>query len=259
MSQNPILNLILALLLIGSAMIVCINRPDLLQTVAAETSPVTEPAESEPDTPAEPTSEPIIESASEIEPSTETIPEITPEPSEPKPLSLPELMLAQHNSIRASAGLSPQSLDENLCKAAQDYADYLARYNLWGHYAYGSPEYRAQRAGCMYSLDGTIKPNGMIGIGEVLAMQTFPDRVEVFQDWLDSPKHKEALLEPIYDRAGFGHSGRIFVGMFANSNVPAQPASQPSYAQAQPATRYYYQPQYSQPQYYRRRGLFGRR
>jgi hypothetical protein len=41
-------------------------------------------------------------------------------------------------------------LNEKLCRAAEDYAQYLADNNAWGHYENGTPSSRCQNAGYEY-------------------------------------------------------------------------------------------------------------
>jgi uncharacterized protein YkwD len=175
------------------------------------------------------------------------------------PMMLDEQMLAVQNTIRAKYHLSDQSLDADLCRAAQDYASYLAITNKQSHYANGQPEQRARAAGFTGSLltPGKLRPDGWTsyGVGEVLAFD-HPTLEDAFEyeivdasgrvhrcGWMHSPEHKAALLEPTYDRAGFGfainkQTGKpIYVGMFGNSKVvaPAQSARQQpvSYRQVQ--------------------------
>lgn len=137
---------------------------------------------------------------------------------------LPDEMLAQSNRL---AGLN-RTLDSSLTKAAQDYADLLARTRQQGHFCDGWPPHRAARAGFTGSLEfgerqgnwyfdgGRWKRERVVNWGEVLAFGP-PDADVAFQAWLDSPGHRAALMEPTFNCAGFGRNGRIFVAMFGRS------------------------------------------
>lgn len=136
------------------------------------------------------------------------------------PPALAEQMLAESNRLAGTY----RTLDQSLCQAAQDYADYLARTRQQGHFADGDPEQRAKRAGFTGSLRMPGKrlssTETSYGLGEVLAFGHHnPDAA--FFGWMNSPGHKEALLERTFDVAGFGQNGTIRVGMFGNTQVPA--------------------------------------
>jgi hypothetical protein len=202
-----------------------------------------------------------------------------PSPEDYRP-TLAEQMLATANRLGPY-----RSLDPALCQAAQQYADYLARTRQQGHFADQGPEERAKRAGFTGSLRGPVTVTGpgttKFGLGEVLAFG-HPDIEAAFEGWMNSKGHREALQEPLYDVAGFGRNGRVFVGLFGNSKA-APPklatAAAPTFTQCQPGQPCY-QPRQSQPVYrqpqqtyrgysqcgpggcgpaYQRRGLFGRR
>lgn len=106
-------------------------------------------------------------------------------------------MLAESNRIRAAAGKPPQTLDERLCRAAQDQADWCARHG----YTFGSPgsahnfgngeiEVRAARFGFV----GNVAENMH---GNRHDLQT------AFEKWQESSGHARYLFGN-YDRCGFG-------------------------------------------------------
>jgi hypothetical protein len=200
--------------------------------------------------------------------------------------SLPASFSPAEQMLATANRLGPyRSLDPSLCQAAQQYADHLARTRQQGHFADQGPEERAARAGFTGSLRGPVTITGpgttKFGLGEVLAFG-HPDVEAAFEGWMNSKGHREALQEPLYDVAGFGRNGRVFVGLFGNSKA-APPklatAAAPTFTQCQPGQPCY-QPRQSQPVYrqpqqtyrgysqcgpggcgpaYQRRGLFGRR
>lgn len=120
--------------------------------------------------------------------------------------------------------------DDQLAQAAQQYADYLARTRQQGHFADGDPEYRARRAGFTGTLRTPVRPDGWVGIGEVTAHGQHT-AAEAIDDWLKSPGHKAALLEPSFDVAGFGNCGTTWVGLIGRKTTEAdqlKPASNAS-------------------------------
>lgn len=192
---------------------------------------------------------------------------------------LAEQMLAASNRLSGQQ----RTLEPALCRAAQWYAELLTRTRQEGHYAYGGPEYRArlfgftgsllfnERAGNWYFDGMTQKREVVHSIGECTAHRC-QNANDAFQGWLDSPKHREALMEPTFDVIGFGHSGTNYVMMLGNTKKEAAPLraangirmdskgvldtriipqSCPS-GQCSPGFRYV-------PQQTQRRGLFGRR
>lgn len=175
----------------------------------------------------------------------------------PANYTLAEQMLAEHDRIRGLNKLCPLTLDPSLCRAAQDYADHLARTRQQGHYADGTPEQRAARAGFTGSIDMpkqfVSKGVYRCGQGEVLAFG-HPSIEAAFQGWMESDGHRAALMEPTFDVCGFGRNGNVFVGVLGNTKA------EPPKVQSVPVQSYYVAPHQSTRYYtHPRRGLFGRR
>lgn len=191
----------------------------------------------------------------------------------PQP-TLAEQMLAESNSIRANAipPKPPQTLDERLCNAAQNQADYIAKTGQLSHNVNGDPRSRAAKYGF---------PSGdFYSVREVIAVTGSVE--SAFSNWSQSSGHYATIIGD-YDLCGFGmaegRSGKIWVGVYGHesspqpirlttylSNPPAAPATQfmqcgPNGCYV-PATRYtkpQSQQPAQQPQTYQRRGLFGGR
>ncbi|MEM7726821.1 MAG: glycoside hydrolase family 9 protein, partial [Cyanobacteria bacterium P01_A01_bin.45] len=99
------------------------------------------------------------------------------------------------NEFRKENGLSPLSLNSDLVEAAQSYSEDMGENDFFSHTGQdgSTPLTRAQEAG--YS------PNA---VGEnIAAGQTTPE--QVVQGWIDSPGHRENLLNPNYTEIGIGH------------------------------------------------------
>jgi len=96
------------------------------------------------------------------------------------------------NKARQSAGLDPLGIDDALTQAAQQHSDDMARMNNMDHTGSdgSSPGDRCQRAGFNWS---AVAENIAYG-------QTSMD--EVMQVWMDSPGHRENILNPQYKMFG---------------------------------------------------------
>lgn len=107
-------------------------------------------------------------------------------------------MMSAVNSIRAANGLPALTQDSALDAAAQGHATYLAQNNTTGHTGRGgsSPSSRIYAAGFSGS-----------AVGENVAWGQ-PDVATAFSDWMNSPGHRAAILNPAFDRAGVGYNCR---------------------------------------------------
>jgi uncharacterized protein YkwD len=112
--------------------------------------------------------------------------------AEPGSQKIRNQLLKLHNKERKAAGVEPLSLNAQLTKAAQEYAEYLARSDEFSHTAKGTPRTRVKDAG--------YKPTA---VGENIASgQQSP--TAVVKDWLESKTHKENILSEDYSEVGFG-------------------------------------------------------
>jgi len=118
--------------------------------------------------------------------------------AEPRPDLVAALHLAA-DAARAAAGLAPTAWDEGLARAARQHAAELAGRGLLDH---GSPTPgrgtvadRMARAGSPYTTHGE---NLAFVPAEFDAVRS------TVEGWLGSPPHRANLLEPTFDRVGFG-------------------------------------------------------
>lgn len=101
-------------------------------------------------------------------------------------------LLKLHNQERKAAGVEPLTVNAELTKAAQEYAEVLAKSEEFGHTVKGTPRTRVKDAG--------YKPTA---VGENIAIgQESP--AEVVKGWMESKTHKENILRQEYSEAGFG-------------------------------------------------------
>ncbi len=134
------------------------------------------------------------------------------ETDEPKAVPLhqhPTLvrMLEENNRLRASVGLSPQTISPELTAAAQDHAWYMARTRSFSHHSNGGPSGRAAR----HAYRGPVAENIAMGHSTVSS---------VFQGWRASGGHW-ANITRRNNLAGFGYgispSGeKYWVAMYGN-------------------------------------------
>ena len=104
-------------------------------------------------------------------------------------------MCDESNRIRAEAGKHAHQLSEELCKAAQGHAEYMAEHGNMSHYINGSPSSRAKDAGWN---GGFVTENIACGQRSVKS---------VFAVWRNSGGHY-ANMTGRYDRCGFGTAKR---------------------------------------------------
>jgi uncharacterized protein YkwD len=103
------------------------------------------------------------------------------------------MMLQRSNLIRREQGLRPHRMNPILCRAAQDQAWYMARTGEFDHYVNDGPQWRARKYGFRS------------GVWEILAMNG-NSMDGAFRQWVASPPHYEAMLEPETTDAGFGYA-----------------------------------------------------
>lgn len=84
--------------------------------------------------------------------------------------------LAEANRIRAQYGLRPLILDPALQAGCQRHSQWMASYRSLQHAS---------------------------GYAEIIAMHPYGNVNFAFQQWLNSPAHRNLLLSPYYTRAGF--------------------------------------------------------
>lgn len=109
-------------------------------------------------------------------------------------------VLAELNRARARHGLSPVVADRRMTRAAARHSRDMARRNYFAHGSWGG---RVARAA------GSPR-----AVGEVIGwLQRTSPRAEarrVVRGWLDSPAHRDVLLDGSFGRVGIGRApGRV--------------------------------------------------
>jgi hypothetical protein len=113
-----------------------------------------------------------------------------------------QYLLSEANAERVQRGLQPLRWDDSLCEAANYHAQQMAERESISHQYDGEPELtaRGQEAGARFSM-----------IAENVAEA--PSAILIQQAWMNSPKHRENLLDPRADSIGIrvvGRDGRLY-------------------------------------------------
>lgn len=109
-------------------------------------------------------------------------------------------VIALSNQARQSHGIANVTVDQRLMQAAQAKAEDMFAFNYWDHY---SP---SKRAPWKFILDAGYP---YLYAGENLA-RNYHTAQAVVQAWLDSPSHRENLLNPQFKHIGVAVAqGRI--------------------------------------------------
>ena len=99
-------------------------------------------------------------------------------------------MLRKNNAHREIHGYLPHQISPELCKAAQNHAEYMAAGGEFSHYANGGYQGRANKFG----YHGSVRENIAWGQQGV---------VSVFNTWIASDGHYASIMSDTTD-AGFG-------------------------------------------------------
>ena len=122
---------------------------------------------------------------------------VLPETTGPEPATAPEAraqLLLRVNALRATAGVPGVQADPRLDAVAQAYADRMAAQHFFAHIAPDGETLtdRLEKAGYAYRFSG--ENLGMASSGPLAAHLAIEE----------SPGHRKNLLDPAFDRVGFG-------------------------------------------------------
>jgi len=101
-------------------------------------------------------------------------------------------MLQRNNELRGTVGLGDHKINQRLCQAAQDHAEYMAQTGDFDHWGNDGPQGRANR----YEYDGSVRENIAMGYTEVSY---------AFQGWRGSSSHWTSIISDTSE-AGFGYA-----------------------------------------------------
>jgi len=113
-----------------------------------------------------------------------------------------QILFDAANHERAAQKLHPLKWDKALAQAASEHAKRMAQQNTLSHQLPGEEDFKARalRAGARFS-----------SLAENIAEG--PDAPGIHQQWMNSPPHRENLLDPKLDSIGVAvadHNGELF-------------------------------------------------
>ncbi|QDU29087.1 Cysteine-rich secretory protein family protein [Anatilimnocola aggregata] len=110
----------------------------------------------------------------------------------PRPAAIREELLKLHNKEREEADFEPLSLNAKLTKAAQSYAEYLAKSGEFSHTAKGTMRSRVEDEGYDANEVGENIAKGQAAASDVV------------KGWMESETHKGNILSEEFSEVGFG-------------------------------------------------------
>lgn len=113
-----------------------------------------------------------------------------------------DTLIALTNQQRQAAGLQPLAVNHQLTASAQAKATDMFQQNYWSHFSPSgtSPWYFMQQSGYQY-----------VAAGENLA-KDFQAEADVVTGWMNSPAHRDNILNPAYKEIGIAVSAGQLVG-----------------------------------------------
>jgi uncharacterized protein YkwD len=140
--------------------------------------------------------------------------QVAPSNSTAYDLQAERQLLEMANTERANAGLAPLKMDAGLVRAARAHAAEMASRNQLSHQFSGEPALPQRLA--------ASSPLHLERAGENVAMASNPDQAH--QALMSSPPHRDNLLSPNFNVAGFGVfvSGHmLYVAQDFGSSLPS--------------------------------------
>jgi uncharacterized protein YkwD len=140
--------------------------------------------------------------------------QVSPSDSSTYDLQAEHQLLEMANAERAKAGLAPVKIDEGLVHAARAHAAEMASQNQLSHQFSGEP-----------SLPQRLAASSTLRLereGENVALAANPDQAH--QALMSSPPHRDNLLSPNFNVAGFGVFRRghlLYVAQDFGSSLPS--------------------------------------
>ncbi|RIB02374.1 CAP domain-containing protein [Gigaspora rosea] len=116
-------------------------------------------------------------------------------------------MLDLVNTERRKAGVSPITLNSDLCSVAQDHSDFMSKNNILTH------DDPAGSLGNRFTQHGYSFSNA----GENVA-EGFKDEVSVMKGWMNSPGHRANILSSKFKEGGFAQSGKFWTQDFGTQS-----------------------------------------
>jgi len=128
-------------------------------------------------------------------------------------------LLEMANQARAQAGVPPLQFDDGLMNAAREHAQAMARQQQLSHQFDGEPSLPRRLA--------ATSPLHLDRAGENVALDSSPSGAH--QHLMQSPPHRENLLDSSYNVAGFGvirMGGQLYIVQDFGHSLPAYSTAQ---------------------------------
>lgn len=138
----------------------------------------------------------ILNQGSNIKPSTWTTQPHTPELIARANRSYNNQLLFLINAERRKVGALPLRINSNLTQAALGQSQDMATRNFFSHTGSNGSQPSVRVSATGYSWSAVAE--------NIAAGQSTPS--QVFQSWLNSPSHKQNMLNPTYRDVGFGYA-----------------------------------------------------
>ena len=114
-------------------------------------------------------------------------------------------VLELSNAERSRAGAPPLSLHPQLIAAAQHHTDLMVKHNQLTHQLPGEPKMGDRISQAGYRAGASAE--------NVAQGQSSPE--EVMSAWMNSPGHRDNLLNPEFQHLGVGHASNFWTQKFA--------------------------------------------
>jgi uncharacterized protein YkwD len=115
------------------------------------------------------------------------------------------------NKERARKGIRPLVWSEDLARAARYHAADMAHDHYFNHASFDRREGRLVRLGIEFARIRRFDPKGS---AENIALTPTDSAEEVVRRWMESPSHRENILNPANLRVGIGFCGGYWVQDF---------------------------------------------
>jgi uncharacterized protein YkwD len=133
---------------------------------------------------------------SNLKPSTWTTQPHTPQLIAQANPSYSNQLLNLINAERRKVGALPLRINSKLTQAALGQSQDMATHNFFSHTGSNGSQLSARISGTGYRWSAVAE--------NIAAGQSTPS--QVFQSWLNSPPHKQSMLDPKYKEVGFGYA-----------------------------------------------------
>ena len=147
---------------------------------------------------------------------------LAPQAQSPDLQKVADLIVQKTNSFRKEQGLDPVKTNPKLTETAQDFAEYMAENDTYGHTADGRrPAERAKAHGYEYCLVSENIAYQFSSLG--FATEELAEKFT--QGWIESPGHRENMVDPAATETGVAVAQSEKTGNFYAVQMFGRPES----------------------------------